>query len=122
VRERVRVYVYRVYIYIYICMHREREYIYIYIERERERVREREYIYIYTYTHTHTHTHTHIYDTSEEALGLFREVEGRVLDVRVEVVVHLNLPHGGVPRFRWGRIPGCYVTNFAPDETLKLIA
>jgi len=33
-----------------------------------------------------------------------------------------NLPHGGVRRFRWGRIPGCYVTKFTQHKTLKLIA
>ena len=32
------------------------------------------------------------------------------------------LPHGGVRGFRWGRIPGCYVTKPAPHEALKLIA
>ena len=31
-------------------------------------------------------------------------------------------PHIGVRGFRWGRIPGCYVTKFAPHTALKLIA
>ena len=29
--------------------------------------------------------------------------------------------HGGVPRFRWGRIPG-FVTKFAPHKALRFIA
>ena len=31
-------------------------------------------------------------------------------------------PYGGVRGFRRGRIPGCYVTEFAPHKALKLIA
>ena len=34
----------------------------------------------------------------------------------------LLLPQGGVRGCRWGRIPGCYVANFAPHKALKLIA
>ena len=30
-------------------------------------------------------------------------------------------PHGGLRRFRWERIPGCHVTEFAPQKALKLI-
>ena len=32
-----------------------------------------------------------------------------------------TLPHGGVRGFRWGRIPGGYVTKFAPHGALELI-
>ena len=30
-----------------------------------------------------------------------------------------NAAHGGLRRFLWGRIPGCYVTKFAPHMALK---
>ena len=31
-------------------------------------------------------------------------------------------PHGGVPGFRFGRIPGCNVAKIAPHKALKLVA
>ena len=40
----------------------------------------------------------------------------------VESVALVGVPHGGVRRFRWTRIPGCYVAKCAPHKALKLIA
>ena len=37
-------------------------------------------------------------------------------------LIRAGVPLGGLRGFRWGRNVGCYVTQFAPDEALKLIA
>jgi len=36
--------------------------------------------------------------------------------------VRVQVPLGGVRGLCWGRIPGCYVTKFAPHAALKLMA
>ena len=64
--------------------------------------------------------------TSEVALisrALVRcTVVGKVSALFVEHISKALDPLGGAQGFRWDRIPGCYVTNFARHKALKLIA
>ena len=92
-----------IYIYIHI-------YTYIYI-----------YIHIYTYIYIYIHLYTYIY--------ICAYMYGKLLDHYVleeDCQLHHVQPrthaHGGVRRFRLGRISACYVTRLAPHKALKLIA